>query len=411
MLSILIASLATLSQAAHHSHAESGHIANIVARDNTCKFPDNEDLVKVTPDDDNAGWAMSPDQSCKPGSWCPYACPSGMLAAQWDPSVKTYSYPGSQNGGLYCNSNGDLEKPFDDKPYCVNGTGMVSVDNKAKDNVAFCQTVLPGNEAMLIPTNIDGGKSEVIAVPDQDYWASTAAHYYINPPGVSTKDACVWGSSDQAVGNWAPYVAGANTDSDGKTYVKIGWNPVYLENDCPFKDTKPNFGIRVVCDDGDCNGTPCEIDPSKMDVNQVKSADSADGAGDGAFCVVTANKGKKARIEVFGVDSGKDLNPASSKKARRDIAGEVNLANVDANATVSSVVSWKTVTVSTTATASAPCTTLAVAQASGAANGTANGTSNATVSTGLPQVAANGAMATTGSLVAVIAAAALALVM
>lgn len=98
----------------------------------------------------------------------------------------------------------------------------------ASANVAFCQTVLPGNEAMLIPTNIKDGKTKAIAVPGSNYWAQTSAHFYVNAPGVSTTDGCVWGSKEKPEGNWAPYVAGTNTDSTGLTYVKLAWLEPYL---------------------------------------------------------------------------------------------------------------------------------------------------------------------------------------
>lgn len=52
---------------------------------------------------------------------------------------------------------------------------------------------------MLIPTNVDG--EAILAVPGTDYWAKTAAHYYVNPPGVSTTEGCVWGTKDKPVGN------------------------------------------------------------------------------------------------------------------------------------------------------------------------------------------------------------------
>lgn len=78
-----------------------------------------------------------------------------------------------QNGGLYCNENGELEKPFPEKPYCQDGTGAVEAVNKAGDIVSFCQTVLPGNEAMLIPTLVESAST--LAVPDLSYWCETAA--------------------------------------------------------------------------------------------------------------------------------------------------------------------------------------------------------------------------------------------
>lgn len=60
-----------------------------------CAFPTDAGLVAVTPDQQNAGWAMSPDQPCQPNGWCPYACPSGQVMAQWNPLATTYSYPQS----------------------------------------------------------------------------------------------------------------------------------------------------------------------------------------------------------------------------------------------------------------------------------------------------------------------------
>lgn len=261
-------------------------------RSTTCSLPDDDSIVAITPTSSNAGWAMSPDQQCTPGSYCPYACKPGQLMNQWDSEATAYTVSESQNGGLYCGSDGTASKPFSDRAYCVNGTGTLVVDNQASKKIAFCQTVLPGNEAMLIPNSIGAGSDLTLAVPDENYWASTAAHYYVNPLGVSTEDACVWGSSDSPQGNWAPYVAGANMDSDGNTFVKIGWNPKYVES---FSEL-PSFGIRVVCKSGTCNGLLCEINPSNYNKVTAETALEADGA---AYCVVTADDMAVATIEVF----------------------------------------------------------------------------------------------------------------
>lgn len=78
-----------------------------------------------------------------------------------------------QDGGLKCNDNGELEVPFPKEDYCVPGTGALVAKNEASSGVAFCQTVLPGNEAMLIPTSCDS--EATLAVPASSYWASTAA--------------------------------------------------------------------------------------------------------------------------------------------------------------------------------------------------------------------------------------------
>jgi hypothetical protein len=69
--------------------------ATVEKRDGQCAFPYDVGLVAVTPNAMNAGWAMSPDQPCKPGGYCPYACPPGQVMAQWDPKATSYTYPQS----------------------------------------------------------------------------------------------------------------------------------------------------------------------------------------------------------------------------------------------------------------------------------------------------------------------------
>lgn len=66
----------------------------------TCAFPADAGLVAVTPGSANAGWAMSPDQSCQPGCYCPYACPPGQVSMQWDPKATSYGYPQSMVGWI-----------------------------------------------------------------------------------------------------------------------------------------------------------------------------------------------------------------------------------------------------------------------------------------------------------------------
>ena len=41
--------------------------------------------------------------------------------------------------------------------------------------MSWCQTVLPGNEAMIIPNEIED--DAVLAVPGKTYWQKTAAQY------------------------------------------------------------------------------------------------------------------------------------------------------------------------------------------------------------------------------------------
>lgn len=270
----------------------------LVNRSGQCAFPEGEGLVAITPSSLNRGWAMSPDQECTAGSYCPYACEPGMVMNQWRQGT-TYQYPESMDGGVYCDKYGDIVKPFPHQPYCVEGVGNVRAVNNCGDPVAFCQTVLPGNEAMLIPTCVSD--SAIIAVPGPSYWDSTASHFYINPPGWSTEEACAWGTGSHPTGNWSPYVAGANQDSSGNTWLKIGYNPTYTGD---FYGVKPSFGLEIECD-GNCNGLPCKIDPSFNEFGVVWSAEAATGAGGADFCVVTVPQGASANIVVFSTDKAK----------------------------------------------------------------------------------------------------------
>ncbi|KAK5089583.1 hypothetical protein LTR70_007228 [Exophiala xenobiotica] len=287
----------------------------LAKRGGHCAFPTDAGLVAVTPGSANAGWAMSPDQACEPGNYCPYACPPGQVSMQWDPKPTSYTYPQSMNGGLYCDSNGQISKPFPDKPYCASTTSNIGVVNNCGGPVAFCQTVLPGNEAMLIPTEV--GSFASLAVPGTDYWASTAAHYYINPPGTDASTACVWGTSANPWGNWSPYVAGTNQDASGQTFIKLGWNPIYLEQATPFRNKMPDWGVKIDCPNGGCSGLPCAIDPSSNHVNSMQGGSSS-GAGGGDFCVVTVSKGASANFVVY---SGSNDGGSSSEHGSGHASG------------------------------------------------------------------------------------------
>lgn len=85
-----------------HGHSHSKVESTGLEKRSTCAFPtDDPNMVAVTPDQQNGGWAMSPDQSCKPGGWCPFACKPGMVMNQWDPK-STYNYPSSMVGPVLC---------------------------------------------------------------------------------------------------------------------------------------------------------------------------------------------------------------------------------------------------------------------------------------------------------------------
>lgn len=85
----------------HSAREEERSIATlpeVKKRTNQCAFPADAGLVSVTPSEQNGGWAMSPNQPCTPGNYCPYACPPGQLAMQWNPEATSYTYPLSMVG-------------------------------------------------------------------------------------------------------------------------------------------------------------------------------------------------------------------------------------------------------------------------------------------------------------------------
>ncbi|KAK6342561.1 hypothetical protein TWF718_007964 [Orbilia javanica] len=314
----LSASLPALRRHNHAHHHQRKHLtpktdnAKPIDKRNggrSCKFPDKNNMVAVAKSQMNGGWALPPDQPCQPGMYCPYACPPGYLMGQWDPDAIEYTYPQSMNGGLLCDNDGEVSVPFPEKEFCYPGAGTFLANNLLSEPVAICQTVLPGREDMLIPTLVSPNGFATLAVPGPEYWCATAAHYYINPPGVSVEEGCIWGSTAHPRGNWAPYVAGANIDDNGNTFTKIGWNPIYLEPTTPFRNERPDWGIKIVCEEGkQCNGLPCIIDPATDAVNEVNGdgGSSTNGAGGANFCVVTAPKGSKAILVTFPAGKGDD---------------------------------------------------------------------------------------------------------
>jgi hypothetical protein len=281
---------------------------------NSCKLPLDEDIVPVTPRYSNKGFAMSPDENCTPGKFCPYACRPGMYSAQWSPHSTCHTGPqcGSHLGGGYCNANGTLTKPFPERPWCEPGVGNVGLLNRLKQPVSACQTVYPGNEAMLIPTVVHPSGSKTMNVPPSKYWFGTSAHYYLNP-APSTRKECRWGNHGNPIGNWSPYVLGMGQASDGLTYISLNWNPEftkdkphvgglkdeystksyhmrrstdkYSQNDS-YRNDYELYKVKVECEEGgECLGLPCSIDPSQ-------------GVQSGG-CTVTLKKGSRANFVVY----------------------------------------------------------------------------------------------------------------
>lgn len=183
---------------------------------------------------------------CTEGSYCSYACQPGMSKTQW-PSEQPGN--GVSVGGLVC-KNGKLRRSNTNQKYlCEWGVDAAYVVNNLSQNVAICRTDYPGTENMVIPTNVEGGKSLPLTVVDQStyyQWGGkgTSAQYYVNNAGVSWEDGCVWGSAGSGIGNWAPLNFGAGA-VNGISYLSLIPNPNNKES--------LNFKVKIVASDDNSN--------------------------------------------------------------------------------------------------------------------------------------------------------------
>ncbi|KAJ1642642.1 hypothetical protein LPJ64_005521 [Coemansia asiatica] len=247
-------------------------------------YGNSDNVVPITPSDDNGGWAMSPNQKCMPNSWCPYACASGYYSAQWDPSAALYNGQGSMNGGLYADGSGKLSKPFPDRPFCVQGMMNAFIKNTLGQSVSACQTVYPGNEAMIIPTVAQAGGTAPLNVVPKTYWLGTSSQFYVNKAG-SSGDQCIWGTENQPVGNWGPYIFGGGQGKDGNTYVSVQYNPLYVSKGY---STAEVFNVKIECGQGNCNfpaGGECKCEKGRCSVDNG--------------CTVTLPQGATANFVLY----------------------------------------------------------------------------------------------------------------
>ncbi|KAI5964538.1 SUN4 [Candida theae] len=214
-------------------------------------FPSGQGVVAL----DNlgfGGWSgiynsdTSTGGSCKEGSYCSYACQSGMSKTQWPDNQPAN---GVSVGGLLC-KNGKLYKTNSRSNYlCEWGADKASVVSKIDKSVAICRTDYPGTENMVIPTVVDAGSTSVITVVDQDSYykwrgGATSAQFYVNNAGVSYQDGCVWGTSGSGIGNWAPLNFGTGY-AGGVAYLSLIPNPNNYDS--------LNFNVKIVAADGNSN--------------------------------------------------------------------------------------------------------------------------------------------------------------
>ncbi|PVH16233.1 uncharacterized protein CXQ87_004104 [Candidozyma duobushaemuli] len=212
---------------------------------------------------------------CSEGSYCSYACQSGMSKTQW-PSDQPSN--GVSIGGLLC-KNGKLYRTNKDTNYlCEWGKDSAIVENKLSKEVSICRTDYPGTENMVIPTVSRPGKKIPLTTVNSDTYyewrgKSTSAQYYVNDAGVGYKDGCLWGSSGSGVGNWAPLNFGAGW-TNGIAYLSLIPNP-------NNKD-ETNYSVKIVADDNSNVNGECVYKNGKY---------NGDGT-DGCTVAVTSGRAK-----------------------------------------------------------------------------------------------------------------------
>ncbi|KAK4546790.1 hypothetical protein LTR36_001522 [Oleoguttula mirabilis] len=214
------------------------------------------DITTVTSD------TCSGSSCCTDGSYCSYACPAGYQKSQWP---TTQGATGQSVGGILC-KNGKLQltNTAMSSNLCMSGADQVTVlvKNELSSNAAVCRTDYPGTEGETVPLDTQAGTTTNLTCPDADNYYTweggyTSAQYYVNPEGVSVKDACQWGSSDNPWGNYAPLNLGVGYSS-GSAWLSIFQNS-------PTTTATLDFTVEITGDglSGTCrysNGQYCSGD-------------------------------------------------------------------------------------------------------------------------------------------------------
>lgn len=242
------------------------------------EFPSTVDGILSIAWIDLNGWSSIQDSDgnshtiCEDGMYCSYACTAGKVKTQWP---KSQPASGSSLGGLLCKDGYLYRSNSDTDSLCEDGTGNTEVaNNSGNGSIAMCRTDYPGSENMVIPTVVDGDSTVILAGVDEDSYfqwegKKTSAQYYVNNAGVSMEDGCVWGSSSDSVGNWAPLVIGSGT-SNGNSYLSLIPNPNNRK--------AANFNVKIVGTDGSKVYGDCKYENGKF-------SNSDDG------CTVTVESG------------------------------------------------------------------------------------------------------------------------
>jgi hypothetical protein len=186
--------------------------------------------------------------TCTEGAYCSYACQPGMSKTQWP---TTQPSDGQSRGGLLC-KGGKLYLTNPASQYlCEWGSQSSYVVNTLGSSVAICRTDYPGTENMVVPTVVGGNETLPLTVVNEDTYYKwqgklTSAQYYVNKAGGSASSNCLWGTSSDDFGNWAPVNFGAGY-TGGTAWLSIMYNPLQTS-------TKLDYNVKIECVSGTMNG-------------------------------------------------------------------------------------------------------------------------------------------------------------
>lgn len=186
--------------------------------------------------------------TCTEGAYCSYACQPGMSKTQWP---TTQPSDGQSRGGLLC-KGGKLYLTNPASQYlCEWGSQSSYVVNTLGESVAICRTDYPGTENMVVPTVVGGNETLPLTVVNEDTYYKwqgklTSAQYYVNRAGGSASSNCLWGTSSDDFGNWAPVNFGAGY-TGGTAWLSIMYNPLQTT-------TKLGYNVKIESVSGTMNG-------------------------------------------------------------------------------------------------------------------------------------------------------------
>ncbi|MCJ1390532.1 hypothetical protein MMC18_003392 [Xylographa bjoerkii] len=217
---------------------------------------------------------------------------------------------GQSVGGIMCGPDGKLHltNPGLSPNLCMQGSGLVSVQNTLSNNVGICRTDYPGTEDEVVPLDTQGGSTNPLTCPEANSYylhegSFTSAQYYVNPSGTLISDACQWSTNGTDVGNFAPSYVGVGTDENGQTWLSI--TSTQQQNPANYQpldfsiELQGEFGGTNACHmtvkDGTAyycsTGTPSSFDPTSCKTYIKCTGSNADTCEEAPGCTVKVMSG------------------------------------------------------------------------------------------------------------------------